>query len=337
MVSRRTLLAYIAALFAVCVAQVAAQSQAPVIESVNSPQASEDTLSNEPSLSSALASASVSPSPISFIASNNTTSTGAPASLNTSAGSVSSRLSAAKFIAGLFWSSQTTGMHRRCSATVISENLLVTSAACAQSQNPISKFGNGEWRIVAGTDDRFLDVPAASAVGNKVASINMSTCANFAAILLSEPLTLGKSIKPILLSNSPAFQTTTVVTYNTTDPAVDPLVILTPGTDEACELLFPGYSKKGFLCTLPVDKQTVTADYLGGDPIIGFVPQDGVAEPVLFGVTGLYYSTIAEAQAAQANDPTAYRYSPLVAQQVGKLASLGGLDAQKIATPATPI
>ncbi|KAJ1810880.1 hypothetical protein LPJ75_004161 [Coemansia sp. RSA 2598] len=228
-------------------------------------------------------------------------------------------------------------MHRRCSATIISETLLVTSGACAQDQNPISKFGDGEWRIIAGTDDRFLDAPAASVPSNRVAAVKISKCANFASILLSEPLTMGESVGPILLSNSPIHDTTTVVTYNTTDPAADPLVILTPAPDEECELLFPGYSKRGLLCTLPVSKQSVTADYLGGNPIIGFVQQGDVAQPVLFGVTGFYYSTIAEAQAAQANDPSAYRYNPLVAQQVGKLATLGGLDPQKIATPATPI
>ncbi|KAJ2777770.1 hypothetical protein GGI15_004403, partial [Coemansia interrupta] len=83
--------------------------------------------------------------------------------------------------------------------------------------------------------------------------------------------------------------------------------------------------------------QKVTADFLGGDPIIGFVVQSGAAQPVLFGVTGLYYSTIAEAQSAQTNDPTAYRYNALVSPHIGNIATLGGLDAQKIATAATPM
>ncbi|KAJ2638211.1 hypothetical protein GGF40_001824, partial [Coemansia sp. RSA 1286] len=267
---------------------------------------------------------------------NTTNSTGAPVSQGTSTG-VSARLSAAKFIAGLFWSSQTTGMHRRCTATIIAENVLVTSAACAQTANPIGKYGDGEWRIVAGTDDRYLSVPAASVVGNKVESVSSNKCSNLAIITLSEPLLLGDNIAAILMSNSPVLDTTTVVAYSTIKPEADPLVILTPGDSDACELLFPDYDKRGLLCTSPVDTQDVTADYLGGDAIIGFVPQDDVAKPVLFGVTGLYYSTVAEAQTAQANDVSAYRYNPLVSQHVGRIASLGGLDAQKIATPATPM
>ncbi|KAJ2398013.1 hypothetical protein GGI05_000340 [Coemansia sp. RSA 2603] len=274
--------------------------------------------------------------------SSNTTSnvsTASPTSVTSPAlstnGTVSARLSAATFIAGLFWSSKTTGMHRRCAATIISETILVTSGACAQSQNPSKKYGSGEWRIVAGTDNRFLDTTTVT--GNAVKTIDINKCQNFATIVLSEPLTLSDTVKGILLSSSPVSQTTTMATYNTTNTQGDPLLTLSQGGDDACELLLPGYTKRDFLCTQPVDKQKVTADFLGGDPIIGFVVQSGAAQPVLFGVTGLYYSTIAEAQAAQTNDPTAYRYNALVLPHIGNIATLGGLDAQKIATAATPM
>ncbi|KAJ2705891.1 hypothetical protein FB645_002075 [Coemansia sp. IMI 203386] len=328
MVGSRILLIFLVFILAVSVVQVAAQEQ----NQDDALSQSQDVITGASSSEGIAAAASQTI----LGAGPENSPTGAPVSQGTSAG-VSARLSAAKFIAGLFWSSQTTGMHRRCSATIIAENVLVTSAACAQTANPISKYGDGEWRIVAGTDDRYLSVPAASVVGNKVESVSSNKCSNLAIITLSEPLLLGDNIAAILMSNSPVLDTTTVVTYNTIKPEADPLVILTPGDDDACELLFPDYDKRGLLCTSPVDTQDVTADYLGGDAIIGFVPQDDVAKPVLFGVTGLYYSTVAEAQTAQANDVSAYRYNPLVSQHVGRIASLGGLDAQKIATPATPM
>ncbi|KAJ2722066.1 hypothetical protein GGI07_003553 [Coemansia sp. Benny D115] len=247
-----------------------------------------------------------------------------------SAGNLSPKLTATRFLAGLFWSSKTGGMHRRCAATIISETVLLTSAACGQSANPQKKYGDGEWRVVAGTDDRFLETT--SVAGNTVKSVDLDQCSNLATIVLSEPLLFGDTIMPIVLSNQAVTKDATLVTFNTLDATGEPFLELTQGGDDACEMMLSGYTKSNLLCTQPVQGQLVTQDYLGGDPIIGYSMQPSASLAVLVGVTGLYYSTLADARAGSINDPTAYRFSAMVAPHVNNIATLAGVDAQKISS-----
>ncbi|KAI9500424.1 hypothetical protein BX070DRAFT_230073, partial [Coemansia spiralis] len=247
--------------------------------------------------------------------------------------SVSPKLENVKFIAGLFWASST-GLYRRCAATIVTNNTLVTSAACAMSDYPSTAHGPGEWRIIAGnTDDRFLESPTSDVQGYSVASVDIDKCSNFAIIKLRDIMDIGSEIQSIVLSSHPMEQNKMLNTYNTSNPYGDPFLSLTQGSMDACNLMRPGYASDYFICTQPVQGQHVAGDYLGGDPIIGFSnqPQAG-AIVVLVGITGMYYSTISAAQNGSMNDPTAYRFSPMVAPHVNKIATYAGVKPISIIT-----
>ncbi|KAJ2558473.1 hypothetical protein EV175_000767 [Coemansia sp. RSA 1933] len=251
----------------------------------------------------------------------------------TSSGTISPELTNVKFIAGLFWASAS-GLHRRCAATVITNNTLVTSASCAMSDYPSAAYGAGEWRIVAGdTDDRFLETAGSSVTGYSVANVDIDKCSNFAIIQLSEPVDIGSEIQTIVLSSHEIDQGSQLYTFNTSDTSGNPFLSLSQGSDDACNMLRPGYADDYFICTQPVQDQYVTGDYLGGDPILGFSNQPQAGTIVaLVGVTGMYYSTIAAAQHGDMNDPTAYRFNPMVAPHVDKIATYAGVDPTSIIT-----
>ncbi|KAJ1787563.1 hypothetical protein LPJ59_005707 [Coemansia sp. RSA 2399] len=252
---------------------------------------------------------------------------------NVAGQTVSPELTNVKFIAGLFWASAN-GLNRRCAATIISNNTLVTSASCAMSDYPTSAYGAGEWRIVAGnTDDRFLETTGSDVTGYSVANVDIDKCADFAIIQLSEPMDIGSDIQTIILSSHEIDPSAQLYTFNTSDTTGNPFLSLSQGNSDACSMLRPGYADDYFICTQPVQNQYVTGDYLGGDPIIGFSnqPQSGTIV-ALVGVTGMYYSTIASAQHGEMNDPTAYRFNPMVAPQVDIIAGYAGVDPTSIIT-----
>ncbi|KAJ1663592.1 hypothetical protein IW140_004814 [Coemansia sp. RSA 1813] len=259
--------------------------------------------------------------------------TGQTNTATTGSKAVSSELANVKFIAGLFWASAN-GLHRRCAATVITNNTLVTSAACAMSDYPTTAYGAGEWRIVAGnTDDRYLETVGSNVTGYSVANVDIDKCANFAVIQLKDPMVIGSEIQTIFLSSHSIDQSAQLYTYNTSDPTGNSFLSLAQGSSDACEMLRPGYVDDYFICTQPVQNQHVTGDYLGGDPIIGFSSQPQAGSIVaLVGITGMYYSTIANAQHGEMNDPTAYRFNPMVAPQVNTVAAYAGVNPTSIIT-----
>ncbi|KAJ2524598.1 hypothetical protein GGI11_000702 [Coemansia sp. RSA 2049] len=246
---------------------------------------------------------------------------------------VSSELTDVKFIAGLFWASAT-GLHRRCAATVVTNNTLVTSAACAMSDYPTAAYGAGEWRIIAGdTDDRYLETAGSDQKGFSVANIDIDKCANFAVIQLSDEMYIGSEIQSIVLSSHPLEAGVQLFTYNTSNPTGNPFLSLSLGGTDACEMHLPGYTDNYFICTQPVQNQKVAGDYLGGDPIIGFSNQQQAGAIVaLVGVTGRYYSTLVDAQNGNINDPAAYRFSPMVAPHIDKIAKYAGVEPTSIIT-----
>ncbi|KAJ2472775.1 hypothetical protein EV174_005784, partial [Coemansia sp. RSA 2320] len=190
--------------------------------------------------------------------------------------SLSPNLSAARFIAGLFWSSST-GLHRRCAATVVSNSVLLTSASCALNKYPIAAYGPGSWVVIAGSDSRYLSSPASNSVQTfAVRNIDIDQCGNLGVITLAAPMILGDTIKAIALSSAAVPMAASLNTYSTINPYGSPFLVLTQGNADECELMLPGYAQDNFMCTQPVQGQIVTGDYLGGDPIIGYGAQNGV-------------------------------------------------------------
>ncbi|KAJ2883806.1 hypothetical protein H4R27_002523 [Coemansia aciculifera] len=249
---------------------------------------------------------------------------------------VSPNLASTKFLAGLFWSSST-GLHRRCAATIVANNVLLTSASCALDKYPNLAFGPGQWVVISSGDSRFTQNLTASAVQpSAVKSIDIDQCANLATITLTTPLTLSDAIKPILMNGAQVPQTAMLNTYNTSNPYGSPFLALTLGNQQQCETMKPQYVQDKFICTQPVQGQFITSDYLGGDPIIGFSVQGATPVAVLVGITGQFYSTWVNAQNGGINDPTAYRFSALVSSRVAQIASIAGVDPQTL-TSANPL
>ncbi|KAJ2832535.1 hypothetical protein GGI24_001194 [Coemansia furcata] len=238
---------------------------------------------------------------------------------------VSPNLAATKFIAGLFWSTAT-GLHRRCAATIVANNVLLTSASCALDKYPNIAFGPGQWVVVTAGDSRFSQNLTASVQPSAVKSIDIDQCANLATITLTTPLTLSDAIKPILMNTAPVPQTAILNTYNTSNPYGSPFLALTQGSQQQCEAIRPQYSQDKFICTQPIQGQFITSDYLGGDPIVGFSVQGTAPVAVLVGISGQFYSTLVDAQNGGINDPTAYRFSALVGSRVAQIASTAGVD-----------
>ncbi|KAJ1874630.1 hypothetical protein H4R22_002118 [Coemansia sp. RSA 1290] len=247
----------------------------------------------------------------------------------TSETSISPRLKTVRFIAGLFWASPS-GLQRRCAATIITSNTLVTSAICAKSDYPASKYGQGGWRIVTGAEERYMQTPPSSAQAYVVSNVQIDECSNFAIITIEGSMTFGGGLMPVFISSHPVDQGATLYTFKTAEPAGRSFLSLTNGIATECDKYLPGYADENFLCTQPVLGQTVTNDYLGGDPIIGFSSQPDGSLAVLVGVTGLYYSTLEEAQTASANDATAYRFNALAAPHVRDIATLAGVSPESL-------
>ncbi|KAJ2488720.1 hypothetical protein IWW37_004568 [Coemansia sp. RSA 2050] len=248
---------------------------------------------------------------------------------------VSPNLAATKFIAGLFWST-TSGLHRRCAATIVANNVLLTSATCALDKYPNVAHGPGQWVIVATGDSRFSQKLTPQVQSMTVKSVDIDQCANLATITLTTPLTLGESIKPILMSNAQVPLTAMLNTYNTSNPYGSPFLALTQGNQQQCETIRPQYSQDKLICTQPVQGQFITSDYLGGDPIIGFSVQGNTPVAVLVGITGQFYSTLVNAQNGGINDPAAYRYSALVGSRIAQIASIAGVEAVTL-TSSNPL
>lgn len=243
--------------------------------------------------------------------------------------SISPRLASAKFIAGLFWQT-TVGTTRRCAATIVTNNVLVTSAACAQDAHPRAVYGAGKWVVVAGTEDRYqskLNVKTKSYIVKHIDSLNEN---NLAFVSLESPLTLNGQVAAIGLSNATIGPSTIMNGFKTVDPTDSHLLVLTQGANNICQGSLPTYQQQGLLCTQPVESQDVTTDYLGGDPIIGYSVNSGTASSVLLAVSGQYYSTSAAAQSAQTNDPSAYRFNGLVGQHIDKVSMLAGVAADSL-------
>ncbi|PIA14856.1 hypothetical protein COEREDRAFT_82460 [Coemansia reversa NRRL 1564] len=243
--------------------------------------------------------------------------------------SISPRLKAARFIAGLFWASPK-GLQRRCAATIITGNTLVTSAICAKSDYSASKYGQGGWKIVTDSVERYSQEPSSSVTTYSVKDIKIDECSNFAIILIDSNISFGGDILPLFISSHEIKQEATMHTYRTSDPSGNSFMSLTQGSADSCDQFLPGYVEKSFLCTQPVPGQSVTTDYLGGDPIIGFSMQPDGPLAVLLGVTGLYYSTLEKAQTADVNDPTAFRFNAIAAAHVNDIASVAGVEAKSL-------
>ncbi|KAJ2080559.1 hypothetical protein H4R24_002997 [Coemansia sp. RSA 988] len=243
--------------------------------------------------------------------------------------SISPRLKAARFIAGLFWASPK-GLQRRCAATIITGNTLVTSAVCAKSDYPSSKYGQGGWKIITDTVERYSQEPPKSVTTYTVKDIKIDECSNFAIIQIDGNISFGGDLLPLFISSHEIKQEAIMYTYRTSDPSGNSFMSLTQGTADTCDQFLPGYADAKFLCTQPVNGQSVTTDYLGGDPIIGFSTQPDGPLAVLVGVTGLYYSTLEKAQMAGVNDPTAFRFNAMAAAQVEKIASVAKVDAKSL-------
>ncbi|KAJ2370576.1 hypothetical protein H4S01_000278 [Coemansia sp. RSA 2610] len=222
------------------------------------------------------------------------------------------------------------GLQRRCAATIITSNTLVTSAVCAKSDYPSSKYGQGGWRIVTGAEERYMQTPPSTAQTYVVSNVQIDECSNFAIIQIQGSMSFGGQLMPMFISSHPVSNGATLYTFKTSDPAGDSFLSLTQGMATDCEQFLPGYSDHNFMCTQPVLGQAVTEDYLGGDPIIGFSEQPDGPLAVLVGVTGLYYSTQADAQSAAANDATAYRFNALAASHVQDIATLAAVNPQSL-------
>ncbi|KAJ2745845.1 hypothetical protein GGI20_001846 [Coemansia sp. BCRC 34301] len=250
---------------------------------------------------------------------------------------VSPNLAATKFIAGLFWSSTTTGLHRRCAATIVANNVLLTSASCTLDKYPTLAYGPGQWVVITEGDSRFTqNLTAGAATPAAVKSIDIDQCANLATITLATPLVLGDKVKPILMNSAEVPFTAMLNTYNTKNAYGSPFLALTQGNREQCEALKPFYAQDRFVCTQPVQGQLVTSDYLGGDPIIGFSVQNNTPTAVLVGISGQFYSRLVYVQTGRDNDPAAYRFSALVGSRIGQIASIAGVNAATI-TSSNPL
>ncbi|KAJ2614921.1 hypothetical protein H4S08_001472 [Coemansia sp. RSA 1365] len=243
--------------------------------------------------------------------------------------SISPRLKAARFIAGLFWASPK-GLQRRCAATIITGNTLVTSAICAKSDYSSSTYGQGGWKIITDSVERYSQEPSSSVTTHTVKDIKIDECSNFAIIQIEGNISFGGDLLPLFISSHEIKQEATMYTYRTSDPSGNNFMSLTQGTADSCDQFLPGYAEKNFLCTQPVLGQSVTTDYLGGDPIIGFSLQSDGPLAVLVGVTGLYYSTLEKAQTASVNDPTAFRFNAIAAAHVSDIASVAGVEAKSL-------
>ncbi|KAJ2660665.1 hypothetical protein IW148_003681 [Coemansia sp. RSA 1199] len=247
----------------------------------------------------------------------------------TSEKSLSPRLKSVRFIAGLFWASPS-GLQRRCAATIITGNTLVTSAVCAKSNYPASKYGQGGWRIVTGAEERYMQTPPNSAQTYVVKNIELDECSNIAIIQIEGSMSFGGQLMPIFISSHPVSQASTMYTFKTSDPSGNSFLGVTQGVSTACDQYLPGYTDNNFMCSQPVLGQTITDDYLGGDPIIGFSTQPDGPLAVLVGITGLYYSTLEDSQNAVANDATAYRFNAIVAAHVKHVATIAGVSAESL-------
>ncbi|KAJ2878959.1 hypothetical protein IWW38_006209 [Coemansia aciculifera] len=165
-----------------------------------------------------------------------------------------------------------------------------------------------------------------------VQSVKLDQCANLAIITLAAPL-VGANISPILMSSASVPTTAMLNTYDTLDAYSTPFLALTQGNQAQCQAFNPQYSQYNMLCTQPVQGQTITSDYLGGDPIIGFSVFNNTPSAVLVGITGQYYSTFVFAQTGRDNDPGAYRFSALVAPSIGTIAAAAGVSAANLTNP----
>ncbi|KAJ1940665.1 hypothetical protein GGF37_003879 [Kickxella alabastrina] len=246
---------------------------------------------------------------------------------------ISAKLSTTRFISGLFWVSDTGSFHRRCAATIVTETILLTSASCAQSDYPLKQYGPGSWVIVSGTDSRFEPEPTNITTSNLVENIQMDITTNLAFIRLKDPLKFDSTVMPVVLNSLATVPLETVLTtFNTLEAYGNPMLTITQGNQESCKLMLPDHQQMGLLCTQPVQEQSLLVDYLGGDPIIAFSEQPSAPLAVLVGITGLYYSTVAEARVGIVNDPTAYRFSGLIAPNVDIVAGIAGVDAKTISS-----
>ncbi|KAJ1817733.1 hypothetical protein GGH91_004905 [Coemansia sp. RSA 2671] len=248
---------------------------------------------------------------------------------------VSPNLAATKFIAGLFWST-TSGLHRRCAATIVANNVLLTSASCALDKYPNVAHGPGQWVVVTAGDSRFTQKLAAGTQSMAVKSVDIDQCANLATITLTTPLAPSEAIKPILMSNAQVPLTAMLNTYNTSNPFGSPFLALTQGNQQQCEAIKPQYSQDKLICTQPIQGQFITSDYLGGDPIIGFSVQGSTPVAVLVGITGQFYSNLVNAQTGGINDPAAYRFSGLVGSRIAQIASTAGVEPATL-TSSNPL
>ncbi|KAJ2796562.1 hypothetical protein H4R21_004661, partial [Coemansia helicoidea] len=248
---------------------------------------------------------------------------------NTNKSFIAPRLRSARMIAGLFWASPS-GLQRRCAATIITSNTLITSAACAKSDYPASKYGQGGWRIITDIDARYAQQPPITTQTYPVTKVQVDDCSNIAIIQIGENLSFGGPLLPMFIGTGAVTDTSMLYTFKTSDPSGDSFLSVTKGADAVCNQFMPGYAQDNFLCTQPVLGQQVTKDYLGGDPIIGFSSQPSGPLAVLVGVTGLYYSTLAQAQNGTANDGTAYRFNALAAAQVDAIAAVAGVTPQSL-------
>ncbi|KAJ2497552.1 hypothetical protein GGH96_005009 [Coemansia sp. RSA 1972] len=247
----------------------------------------------------------------------------------TSEKTLSPRLKSVRFIAGLFWASPS-GLQRRCAATIITSDTLVTSAVCAKSSYPASKYGQGGWRIVTGAEERYMQTPPNSAQTYVVKNIDIDECSNIAIIQIEGNMSFGGQLMPVFISSHPVSQASTMYTFKTSDPSGNSFLGITQGVTTACDQYLPGYTGSNFMCSQPVLGQTITDDYLGGDPIIGFSTQPDGPLAVLVGITGLYYSTLEDAQNAVSNDATAYRFNAIVAAHVKHIAKIAGVSPESL-------
>ncbi|KAJ2781640.1 hypothetical protein H4R18_002742 [Coemansia javaensis] len=232
-------------------------------------------------------------------------------------------------IAGLFWASPS-GLQRRCAATIITSNTLVTSAACAKSDYPSSKYGQGGWRIVTDADARYQQQPPNTVQTYTVKTVQVDECGNIAIIQIDGTLSFGGALLPMFIGANTVQSNAVLYTFQTSNPGGASFLSLTPGVPDVCNQYLPGYASDGFLCTQPVLGQQITSDYLGGDPIIGISSQPDGPLAVLVGVTGLYYSTLPASQNATLNDGTAYRFNALAAAHVNAIATVAGVTPQSL-------
>ncbi|PVZ98862.1 hypothetical protein BB558_005131 [Smittium angustum] len=233
-------------------------------------------------------------------------------------------LGSTSFLAALFYLDKNNVNRRLCSATILSNSILLTSDKCISQSKAL--FGEGQFNILVEGEDRFY--PISNRTGILTSTVMFDQNSMLGIIKLSSPILLNDTVKAVPIS---------IRSMATGDPlyllktAVDtqiPFTALTLADPVQCNAFNNSYAlnSTSILCTSPTNEQALCDDQLGGDPILAITQS---RDFVLMGISGNYISNDPNQNIA-CKDPKSLRFNSRPSDYLGFLSLSTNLTIQTI-------